>query len=480
MFHTSRQYLFFVVTNMPMQRIKAQINEQILLYPFSVIILLYIAFYGIFITHGFAPSEINLWFLIIFIPIILIDCFKTVLECSVSNTFASTNTTEDLKKITVIIPTKDGGSTLEATLKDLLVKFKPKQIIVASNGSTDDTCEIARKYKVKLLDIKKPIGKIDAINAALALVNTEYCITMDDDVLIGDAFIPTELLKKASGVAFRVLPKIENWVTKIQAHEYRKSMDVGKNFHNSSATVQNISGAIGLFRTKELIRQINFHTGEFSGEDLQRTLLIHLAKEDNRVLLSESIVETEVPNTLTSLYKQRVFGWGPGLLSNTKNLLKILIKKDTHLKLRYEAFYTLFLVLIMDPLRLIALPILIWYPTITIVVYLFYVLLELIPYLKLKRQEPLWVIFVTPIYGLFNFLARVTGSLVFLYRRIAVFLAKKPRLDDYRTVEIKYRLASLIISCFIFALIITAVTIIIKPLVSSTLFQTIVSFSFVL
>ncbi len=467
-----------------MNQIKSKINEQLLLYPFLIIILLYIAFYGVFITQGFVYSELNPWFLVIFIPIILIDCFKTALECSTTYTFSSTTANKNLRKITVIIPTKDGGATLEATIKDLLIKFKPRQIIVASNGSTDNTCEIARQYKVRLLDIEKPIGKIDAINAALILVKTEYCITIDDDVLIGKSIIPTELLKEASGIAFRVLPKIDNWVTKIQAHEYRKSMDVGKNFHNSSATVQNISGAIGLFRTKELVRQINFHTGEFSGEDLQRTLLIHLAKhlakEDNRVLLSQSIVETEVPNTISSLYKQRVFGWGPGLLSNTKNFFKILIKKNIHPKLRYEAFYSLFLVIILDPLRLIALPILIWYPTITIIVYLFYVLLELIPYLKMKRQGPLWVIFVTPIYGLFNFLARVTGSLVFLYRRIAVFLAKKPRLDDYRTVELKYRVESLIIACLVFTLLVTVVTFITKPLVSSTIFQTIISFSFAL
>jgi hypothetical protein len=134
----------------------------------------------------------------------------------------------------------------------------------------------------------------------------------------------------------------------------------------------------------------------------------------------------------------------------------------------------------MDPLRLIALPILIWYPTITIVVYLFYVLLELIPYIKLQRKEPLWVIFITPIYGLFNFLARITGSLVFLYRRTAVFLAKKPRLDDYRTVSLGYRLASLIISCFVFAYIIILITYAVKPIVGSTLFQTLLTLSFIL
>ena len=461
-----------------MNAFAAKINEQILIYPFIVATILYIVFYGAFISYGFVESELSLWFLLVFIPIILIDCLKTGFECCTGTFFHDhTIRKENLDNITVIIPTKDGGETIEATIKSLLRRFRPEQIIVASNGSTDNTGEIVRNYPVTFLDIKEPIGKIEAINQALSLVKTDYCITMDDDVLIGDAKIPTKLLKSASGVAFRVLPKITNWVTQIQSYEYRKSMDVGKNFHNSSATVQNISGAIGLFSTKELIRQTKIHTGEFSGEDLQRTLLILLKKNKNRVVLSRSIVETEVPNTLWSLYKQRVFGWNPGLLANAKNLFKILIKRDTHPRLRYEVFYTLFLVLIMDPLRLISLPIIIWYPKMTIIIYLFYILLELIPYLKLKSQEPIWVLFVTPIYGLFNFLARINALMIFMYRRIAVFLAQKTRFDDYRKVDLKYRLASLVISCLAFMLMIIAVTYIVKPIVGSTFFQTLLAFS---
>ncbi len=452
--------------------LQAGINERILIYPFLLTVVFYITIYGIYVTDGFKDTEFDLLFLFIFIPIILIDVLKTSLECSASSLVNSNDLiVEDLKNVSVIIPTKDGAGTLANTLEDLLKKFKPNQIIVASNGSTDRTCEIARNYNVVLLEIEKPIGKIDAINEALLLVKTKYCLTMDDDVLIGNAIIPTHLLKNASGVALRVLPKIEGWVTQIQAHEYRKSMDIGKNFHNLSATVHSISGAIGLFRTTELVRQIKLHTGEFSGEDLQRTLLIHLAKKNSRVVLSESIVETEVPNTLWELYKQRVFGWGPGLLSNTGNLFKILFKKGTHIKLRYEAFYTLFLVLIMDPLRLIAIPILFWYPKITLIVYVVYVMLEMIPYYKLSRIEPLWVPFVAPLYGIFNFLARTTGALVFLYRRTAVFIANKPRFDDYRTVGLRYRLSSIILSCLVFAISIGLITHETKPIVSNSILE---------
>lgn len=373
-----------------------------------------------------------------------------------------------------------GGGTLSLTLEDLLKRFPPSRIIVSSNGSTDDTCAIAKRYKVKLLDIKEPVGKIEAINRALALVKTEFCITMDDDVFIGDAAFPVEVLndKNISGVAFRVFPKRTNWVTEIQSYEYRKSMDISKKFHNPSASVLNISGAIGLFKTEELVRQINLHTGEFSGEDLQRTLLILLKDENNRVILSESVVETDAPDTVWSLYKQRVIGWGPGLLANTGKLFKLLFKKGISFRLRYEVFHTLILVLMMDMLRLIALPILVWYPKITIIIYLFYVCLELIPYLKLKKPEPVWVIFVAPLYGVFNFLARVSGMLVFFYRRVVVRLAKRVKLDDYRGVDLRFRFLGLAFSFSLFIFMTLMVLVLVKPMVTNELFRFLLASSF--
>lgn len=276
---------------------------------------------------------------------------------------------------------------------------------------------------------------------------------MDDDVRLGNAHVPTTLLSNATGVAFRVFPIVTNWVTVLQSHEYRKSMDIGKNFHNKSATVQNISGAIGLFKTCELRRQQTLHTGEFSGEDLQRTLIILLSSKGNKVVLSDSIVYTEVPQSISALYAQRVFGWSPGFLSNVKKFVQLICAKNTHPKLRYEAFYTVCFVVLTDPLRLIALPILVWYPIISCIVYIVYVLLECIPYIKLGRKEPVWVIFVMPLYGVMMYLARVTGTVVFFYRRFAVLFSHKRHLDDYRQVSLKYRFMSLSISFIFFTLI---------------------------
>ena len=222
--------------------------------------------------------------------------------------FKATRENEDIESVTVIIPTYNGGEVLEKTLKSLLKKFPPKNIIVASNGSTDKNIDIARNFDVEFIDIKEPIGKVSAINYALKLVTTKYTLIIDDDVDIKDIIIPTGILENGNNaVAFKVYPHITNFLTKIQKYEYKKTMKISRGFFNRVSGVQNISGAIGLFSTKELISQIGIHTEEFSGEDLQRTLII-LSKPNSKIVICDQVVETEVPQNLFDLFNQRIFG----------------------------------------------------------------------------------------------------------------------------------------------------------------------------
>ncbi len=421
-------------------------SEKIIIHAFLAGVALWVIAYGIFITEGFEKTTLGVEFLIILVPLFLIDVLKTSLETFFRKKFYAGK--EELYKLTVIIPTYNGSKVIAATLADLLIKFKPCQIIVSANGCTDNTIEVINQFKgVKIINTKEPIGKVGAINTALMHVHTKYTLVIDDDVLVGNATFPTNPLgQKYSGIAFRVLPKITNWVTSIQSHEYRKSMDIGKVFHNDTATVQNISGAIGLFETKELRRQIEIHTGEFCGEDLQRTLLIHLKEQNKGVVIVDSLVETEVPDSIGVLFKQRVYGWNPGMYINLSNYIKLLFAKKTPWVLRYDALYNAVMVTLVDPLRLVALPILIYYPKIAAIIYLIYVLLEFIPYIALKQKDPLWIVLIYPLYGLFGFITRVTAFAVFMYRRLTNFFAGHKNPDDYRHANVVHRFNSVFAS----------------------------------
>jgi cellulose synthase/poly-beta-1,6-N-acetylglucosamine synthase-like glycosyltransferase len=448
--------------------LKKMESEKIVAALFLTWVAAYVAAYGLYVTHGFARIPLESKLLIVLVPLFLVDVLRIAIESFGTRAFVTGR--EEMEKVTVVIPTYNGGKFLGATLEDLLVKFKAGQIIVSSNGSTDDTQEVANAYGVRLMHTPEPIGKVGAINAALGEVATPFCLILDDDVLVGKAVFPVSPLgNRYSGIAFRVFPIVTTWVTKVQAHEYRKSMDIGKAFHNASATVQNISGAIGLFKTDELRRQVALHTGEFCGEDLQRTLLIHLAKENKGVVIADSVVETEVPQTFSALWNQRIRGWNPGLYSNLGNYLKILVKKDVPWRLRYDAFYNAFLVVLTDPLRLASLPVLVFYPFITLLFYAIYVLLETIPYCVLKRKEPYWVVLLQPLYGVFNFLTRITAFAVFVYRRLTIRFAAMPHPDDHRQALAQYKLESVFASQLILLVLIFATISVAKPHVAEIL-----------
>jgi cellulose synthase/poly-beta-1,6-N-acetylglucosamine synthase-like glycosyltransferase len=397
------------------------------------LVVFYLLSYGIFVSKGFHFVAFSMLFMLILIPVFLVDCLKNFGEIFVPANFYSSY--EDLSKVTVVIACKDGGSVLTKTLKELVLRFDKDKIIVSSNGSSDSTCAIARSFDVKYLNIKESVGKVVAINTALSQVVTPYVLIMDDDTLIGRASIPTGALQAGySAVAFRVLPVHDGWLSRLQMHEYRKSSDISKKYHNRHGSVGNISGAIGLFNTQELIRQIPLHTGEFAGEDLQRTLLLHLAANSDGVVLSDTIIRTQAPKNIKELFNQRVYGWNPGLYSNFLNFLKIIGNNKAPFIMRLEAFYNCFFVVVMDVLRLATLPILIFNPWYFVITYFAYVMFEIIFYVFMGRHEPLWVLFAFPIFGLFSFFTRLIAFGVFVYRRIAVKHANVEFLDGFRTV----------------------------------------------
>lgn len=418
-------------------------------YTFLGVIVAYLVFSYHYRAEQLFGIPLNWVSVSILVPIILIDGVKVAVESLVPKKYHEAK--EDTSKVTVVIPTKDGADTLIPTLKQLVKRIDKNRIIIASNGSTDDTIAIAKRFGVRFMDIAKPIGKVAALNEAICLVKTPYTLIMDDDTLLGNAVIPTNVLDEGyDAAAFQVLPRKEGFLSVLQMHEYRKSMDIGRCFHNSTASVQSVSGAIGLFRTEELKRQIMLHSGEFSGEDLQRTLLVLACDDSKGVVITHSVVETFVPKTLLSLFHQRVFGWNPGYISNLRLYLHFIFSKRSPFRLRFEALFNIVIVTFMDPLRLLALPVLLFSPTYFLIFFVIYVILETIPYVAMGRKEPFWVVLAAPFFGLFNFLARISSFASFFFRRLSYFIARAEKYDDYRHAPLGVRLVSFFVTAGFF------------------------------
>jgi len=415
------------------------INEKTIAYSVLSVFILYVLAYAV-ITKFTFTWDFSWWALTMLPLIFVIDGVK-----GVGAVFKRKKVTgiEDSSKITFVIPCYNGEDTIETVIINILRRFNRKQIIVVSNGSVDGTVNICKKYPVKLVEIKEGVGKERAIQAGLALVETPYVVTMDDDTLINDAVIPTSLLDEGYGaVGFRVLPEPGNWVIDIQNHEYMRSMDVGKQNANHDGSVDCVSGAICLISKEELLRQGDLHTKEFSGEDLQRTLHIHLSGASKGVVLCDSTVYTFVPDTIGMLFRQRIFGWFPGLYANLNLFLKILFARHTSLSMRYTAVYNVFLVVFMDLIRVITLPLIIFHPPTFIAMSVIYFILDNIVYFSMKEKSRYWILLIGPVYGIFGLMTRLAAMSVFMYRRSVYHLKQAEYLDDHKQAPFWMRSAT--------------------------------------
>ncbi len=94
-----------------------------------------------------------------------------------------------MSKISIIVPAYNEGKRIEDTLNSLFQVFPDEEVIVVSNGSTDNTIEILKKWNenhknLKYLEFSEKLGKGGAILEGLRLANGDIVGFIDAD----DAF----------------------------------------------------------------------------------------------------------------------------------------------------------------------------------------------------------------------------------------------------------------------------------------------------
>jgi glycosyltransferase involved in cell wall biosynthesis len=95
------------------------------------------------------------------------------------------------KLTTIILPAYNESLVIGRTLATLkkLEKLTPLQIIVACNGCSDSTAEIAKGFNVNVIEIEKA-GKIGALNAACQMIQGDVVVFLDADLII----FPSDIL----------------------------------------------------------------------------------------------------------------------------------------------------------------------------------------------------------------------------------------------------------------------------------------------
>ncbi len=141
--------------------------------------------------------------------------------------------------------------------------YKNKEIIVVNDASTDSTKEALDEFKgiegVRIIHLKKNIGKKGAITEGLKIAKGNIFVFTDSDCVVAPDAIDTMIKiflndPKVGGACGhgRALNANENFLTKIQDTWYETQYSVEKALESSYSSVSCLSGPLAVFR-KEAI-----------------------------------------------------------------------------------------------------------------------------------------------------------------------------------------------------------------------------------
>ncbi len=87
--------------------------------------------------------------------------------------------------VSVIIPVRNGGRTLDACLRSIRRStYKNREIIVVDDHSTDDSPAVAERHRARLIRVTEGEGANNARNLGAASATGEILIFVDSDIMV--------------------------------------------------------------------------------------------------------------------------------------------------------------------------------------------------------------------------------------------------------------------------------------------------------
>ena len=283
------------------------------------------SFFESFITWLFSLTLVD--FILIFLPLILLDFFRSFLKVNIlllnalhSKISCKPHYSEGFSpKISLIISAHNEEKVIERAIESAIEADYPnKEIIVVDDGSTDRTYQLAlehaKKGKIKLIHRDIASGsKTGALNYGLLFASGEVIVTVDADTVLERNALK-EVVKplsdpKVSAVSgnVRVLSGEKggkNLLVKLQTYEYLLALELGRRVNSIIGTLLIISGAFGAF-WKTNIDSLGRYDKDTITEDFDVT--IKMRKLGKRLVFSEkAIAWTYVPETWRAWIRQRI------------------------------------------------------------------------------------------------------------------------------------------------------------------------------
>lgn len=278
--------------------------------------------------------------------------------------FSASSLVQDIKKatqkkktsyyrphFTVIIPAFNEESTIAATIDSIQQQDYPPsrlKIIVANDGSIDNTAKIVRSYthrklKFKVRLITRPNrGKAKALNYAMKQIKGGLIMCLDADSKVAENCIKNMAQhfrdRKVMGAAANVnIEGNRTILATAQRIEYLISHFLKRSY--SLLGMEYIIGGIGSVFRQEILKKINYYDTNTMTEDIDLTMkIVQLGKKYKLVFAEDAVTITRPAQTFSDLLKQR-FRWKYGRLQTFLKNRRLFMNVDK----KYNKLLTVYL-----------------------------------------------------------------------------------------------------------------------------------------
>lgn len=236
-----------------------------------------------------------------------------------------------LPAVTVIVPAHCEGEMITRTVTGVLALDYPHlQVIVISDGSTDDTVARASEFlhdeRLTLIDKRVNEGKALALNDAMALATGELIMVLDaDSTPDPDAlrWMAPHFVRNPRLAAVTGNPRVRNTdrlLGKIQAVEFSSIISLLKRAQVVWGRVMTVSGVMALYR-KSALEDVGLFVHDCATEDIATSWELQAKFYDVRYE-PRAMVRMQVPPTVRALWNQRA-RWARGLAQVLRRNLRI-------------------------------------------------------------------------------------------------------------------------------------------------------------
>jgi len=225
-----------------------------------------------------------------------------------------------LPDVSVVIPAYNEAAGIAATIHSMAAcAYRGRlEIVVVDDGSSDETAAIARGLDIPYVRVIRQAntGKAGALNRGIAAARGEILVLVDGDTIfqpdtLGRLVAP---MRAADVGAVSGNTKVANrrgFLGGWQHVEYVMGFNLDRRLFDMLGTIPTVPGAIGAFRRAALSAVGGVSTDTLA-EDTDLTMA--LCRTPWRVVyVPDAIAWTEVPSSLSQLWRQR-YRWSYGTM----------------------------------------------------------------------------------------------------------------------------------------------------------------------